>query len=299
MTLVVPNNPRLKERLEARGVDCVESAAAELMKIRPLRIGILNIMPKAQEYEVNLLEPLGRPILQIEPVWIRLKTHVYRSTPHSHLDSLYVTFEEAAEKGLDALIVTGAPVELMDYEQVWYWDELEKIVSWAQEHCVSTLGICWGGLALAGHLGIGKTIYPRKIFGVYKIRNLAPENPLVAGLDDVFDCPQSRFAGIDDAKLEAARDEGKLNLLAWSAATGYVIFETPDHKLVMHLGHPEYVKRRLVDETLRDRKKGRTDVSDPVGFDLERPRNTWRAHRNAFFSSWVKMVYRRALGIEA
>ena len=113
MTLVVPNNLRLKERLGSLGVDCVESAAAELMKIRPLRIGILNIMPKAQEYEVNLLEPLGRPILQIEPVWIRLKTHVYRSTPHSHLDNLYVSFEEAAEKGLDALIVNEEHAALL------------------------------------------------------------------------------------------------------------------------------------------------------------------------------------------
>ncbi len=299
MTLVVPDNHRIKARLESLGVDCVERSVAESMKIRPLRIGILNIMPKAQEYEVNLLEPLGRPILQIEPVWIRLKSHVYKSTPHSHLDNLYVSFDEAAEKGIDALIVTGAPVELMDFDEVHYWDELTRILAWSRERCVSTLGICWGGLALAGVLGLKKTIYPRKIFGVYRLKNLDPHSLMTAGLDDVFDSPQSRFAGIDDATLEEARDRGLLNLLAWSAETGYVIFETPDHRLVMHLGHPEYIKRRLVDETLRDRKKGRTDVSDPVNFDLERPRNTWRAHRNAFFSSWVKMVYRKALGIEA
>jgi len=133
--------------------------------------------------------------------------------------------------------------------------------------------------------------YDHKLFGVFPTRNLVADHPITGSLDDLFSCPQSRHAGLEDATMEAAAAEGKIRLLAHNEHTGYTMFETPDHRFVMHLGHPEYHKQRIVEETLRDRAKGRSDVPDPFGFDLENPRNTWRSHRNEFFTAWVKYVY--------
>ena len=299
MTLLIPDRFKGRAQLAALGIDSVEKSHAEQFDIRPMRIGILNLMPQAQEYETHLLEPLGRPILQVEPVWLRLRSHVYKSTPLAHLEKLYITHDEALQEApLDGLIVTGAPVEQLPFEDITYWSELEETLGYAREHYASTLGICWGGLALARLIGIEKIGFEKKLFGVFPAERLAPkEHPLVGGLDDLFDTPQSRHAGIADERLEQAARDGEVNLLAWGKESGYTIFETPDHRFVMNLGHPEYIKRRLVDEYLRDRATNRTDVEAPFGVDLERPHNTRRSQRNTFFEAWLKLIYRRALGI--
>jgi homoserine O-succinyltransferase len=300
MTVLVPDQFKGEAHFNAQGISTIARSREERLDIRPMRIGILNLMPSAQDYEVHLLAPLGRPILQVEPIWIRLASHAYKSTPHAHLDKLYVTYKEAKRAApLDGLIITGAPVELLPFEDVTYWSELEEIIGDAHQHSASILGICWGGLALARYIGLEKKIYPKKIFGVFPHKRLTSINhPLVGGFDDIFLSPQSRHAGISDALLEAAAQRGEINLLAWGKESGYTIFETVDHRLVMHLGHPEYIKRRLVDEYLRDRAAERIDVDAPHGIDLERPRNTWRSQRNSFFEGWLKLVYLRSLGIE-
>jgi homoserine O-succinyltransferase len=292
MTVILPDNYHAREALENRGVECITKEAALHQDIRALRIGILNIMPKAEAYEFNLLFPLGRSILQIIPVWIRLESHQYKSTSKDHLDELYITFREAiAENRLDGLIVTGAPVEEVEFKDVTYWDEITRILNYARRNIPSTLGICWGGLAIAKHLGVEKTRYPKKMFGVYKTKNLIEGHPITGDLDDEFWCPQSRFAGIPDEILEKEESAGKFNLLAHAPETGYTIFETPDHKFVMHLGHPEYNSSRITAEAKRDKEKGREDVDVPVNFDIEKPLNLWRSHRNEFFSAWIKYVY--------
>jgi homoserine O-succinyltransferase/O-acetyltransferase len=292
MTVILPDDYHARSALEQRGVQCMTKDAALHQDIRALRIGILNIMPKADSYEFNLLFPLGRSILQINPIWIRLESHEYKSTDKEHLDALYVTFKQAiAEKHLDGLIVTGAPVEEVDFKDVKYWDEITRILNYAQKNIPSTLGICWGGLALAKHIGIDKINYSKKLFGIYNTVNLYEKHPITGDLDDRFWCPQSRFAGISDEVLESERDKGNVNLLAHSNETGYTIFETPDHKFVMHLGHPEYNRGRILDEAKRDKLKGRKDVEAPVNFDLDHPINLWRSHRNEFFSAWIKYVY--------
>ena len=159
MTIIMPDDYHARNALMSRGVECLTREAALHQDIRALRIGILNIMPNADTYEFNLLFPLGRSILQIIPVWIRLATHNYNSTDKEHLDKLYVTFEQAvADQVLDGLILTGAPVEEIAFEQVTYWDELTDIMNYARSHIASTMGICWGGLALAKHVGIEKAM---------------------------------------------------------------------------------------------------------------------------------------------
>ena len=292
MTVILPDDYHARSALEKRGVQCMTKDAALHQDIRALRIGILNIMPKADTYEFNLLFPLGRSILQINPIWIRLESHEYKSTDKDHLDDLYIPFRDAiAEKHLDGLIVTGAPVEEVDFKDVVYWDEITRILNYAQKNIPSTLGICWGGLALAKHIGIDKVKYSKKLFGVFETSNLIKGHPITGDLDDRFWCPQSRFAGIPDEILEAEKEKRTVNLLAHSKDTGYTIFETPDHKFVMHLGHPEYNRGRIIDEANRDKLKGREDVDEPVNFDLTKPLNLWRSHRNEFFTAWIKYVY--------
>lgn len=292
MTIILPNDYHARTALIERGIYCVTEETAQRQDIRPLRIGILNIMPQAETYEFKVLHPLGRTLIQIEPVWIRLKDHVYRSSDKDHLLDLYVTFEEAvAERPLDGLILTGAPIEGMDFEDVTYWDEIVEIMDYARKNVVSTLGICWGGFALAKILGIDKQAYREKLFGVFETRSISQEHRLTGDMDDLFWCPQSRHSFIPDRELEHARDMGAVNLLAHSHDAGYVIFESTDHRFLIHLGHPEYEADRLVEEYLRDREKGVLNIDRPKNLSINHPVNRWRGHCFELFSQWTKFIY--------
>lgn len=292
MTIVLPKDYHATAALEQSHILCISSEEALKEDIRALRIGILNIMPKANTYEYSLLHPLGRSIMQIEPVWIKLKTHTYTSTDPGHLEKLYVSFEEAVDKQhLDGLIVTGAPVEELPFEQVSYWNEIQRIFKYAQKNITSTLGICWGGLAVAKYLGIEKTLFPKKIFGVFESTNLDRNHPITGEMDDRFWCAQSRHAGITDEVLEQEQQKGVVHLLSHSREAGYTIFESPDQRFLIHLGHPEYEPGRLIEEYLRDKNAGRLDVNPPANLDIEHPANTWRSHRTEFFSQWIKFIH--------
>jgi len=292
VTIRLTPNHRLQPLFDQHHVSWLGEEAAEHQDIRPLRIGILNIMPHAEDYEFNLLAPMGRSILQIIPIWIRLQDHEYKSSDQKHLDKHYIPFDWAQSvASLDGLIVTGAPVEELPWESITYWEELRRIIDVAKVSGTRLLGICWGGLALAKYIGLEKTLYPQKVFGVYPTRSLVPDHPVTGGLDDVFWCPQSRHSGIDDAVLEAAEKDGRVRLLAHAEKGGYTIFETPDHQFIMHLGHQEYNSGRLLDEARRDKIKARPDVGPLENLDEKKPVNNWRANRNEFFNSWIKHVY--------
>jgi homoserine O-succinyltransferase len=292
MTIVLPKDYHAKQELQKRRVLVIDQDNALKEDIRALRIGVLNIMPQAERYELSLLAPLGRSVLQIEPIWIRLETHKYTSTDQSHLDKLYVTFEEAvSHQKLDGLIVTGAPVEEIPFEQVTYWEEILRILRYAHRNAASTLGLCWGALAIAKFLGMEKEIFPKKLFGVFETVNLDRSHRVTGDMDDVFWCPQSRHSGIPDAVLEEQRDKGKIRLLAYSKDAGYVIFESADQRFLMHLGHLEYEPSRLVEEYKRDLAAGKKNVEAPKNVNLEAPVNVWRAHGNEFFSQWIKFVH--------
>lgn len=292
MTVVLPKDYHAKDALEERKILCITHEEALREDIRALRVGILNIMPQADTYEFNLLHPLGISVLQIEPVFIRLRSHRYTSTDQTHLDNLYVPFKKAVEKfSLDGLIITGAPVEEIPFERISYWDEIQRILRYAQNNIASTLGICWGALAMAKFMGMDTVVYEKKLFGVFELGNLAKNHRIVGALDDRFWCPQSRHSGLADAVLEAERDRGAVNLLAYCEAGGYTIFESADHRFIMHLGHPEYNSRRILDEYDRDMKLGRTDVERPVNVDIHKPSNLWRGQRNLFFAQWIKYIH--------
>ncbi len=292
MTIVIPDDYHAKEALENRRIRCIPAARAAKQDIRALRIGILNIMPEAESYEFNLLFPLGRSVLQITPIWIRLKSHSYSSSNQDHLDRHYVSFEDAVkDRHLDGLLISGAPVEKMLFEDVTYWNELTEIMNYARKNIASTLGICWGGLALAYHVGVPKINYDQKLFGVFETVNLDPRNPITGEMDDLYWCPNSRHAGVDEEALLDFEQRGEIAILGKSDEAGSIIFETPDHRFVMHLGHFEYDANRLVEEYNRDMKLGRGDVEPPRHVNLQNPINQWRAQNTEFFTQWIKYVY--------
>jgi len=292
MTIVVPDNYHAREALQNRRIRCISDAVAQKQDIRALRIGILNIMPEAESYEFNLLFPLGRSVLQITPIWIRLDSHSYTSSDQGHLDRNYVSFEEAVkDRHLDGLLISGAPVEKIPFEDVTYWKELNDIMDYARTHIASTLGICWGGLALAKHIGIPKVNYKQKLFGIFNTKNLDTSHLITGEMDDYYWCPNSRFAGVDEEVIAEKVIDGEVNLLASAEDAGSIIFETTDHRFLMHLGHFEYDANRLVDEYKRDLILGHDDVAPPQNVDLENPVNLWRAQNTEFFTQWIKYVY--------
>jgi len=290
MTLIVRPDYHAVPILERNGIRWIPPSQAKRQDIRPLRIGILNIMPLGEKYEFNILHPLGLSVLQLEPIWIRLESHNYKSWEPKHVDDIYVTYEEAMrDQPLDGLILTGAPVETIDFEEVYYWEEIKTILSDARKNIPSTLGLCWAGFVMAYLEGVKKLNYDHKLFGVFELKNLAPDHPIMGELDDVFFCPQSRHAGMPDEAMEEASESGRLKLLAYGPEAGYSIFSTTDDRFIAHTGHPEYNATRLAEEAKRDH--GNPEVPAPVNFDFNNPLNRWRSHRNIFFAQWVSYCY--------
>jgi len=290
MTLIVRPDYHAVPILERNGIRWIPPSQAKRQDIRPLRIGILNIMPLGEKYEFNILHPLGLSVLQLEPIWIRLESHNYKSWEPKHVDDIYVTYEEAMrDQPLDGLILTGAPVETIDYEDVHYWEEIKTILSDARKNIPSTLGLCWAGFVMAYLEGVKKLNYDHKLFGVFELKNLAPDHPIMGELDDVFFCPQSRHAGMPDEAMEEASESGRLKLLAYGPEAGYSIFSTTDDRFIAHTGHPEYNATRLAEEAIRDH--GNPEVPAPENFDFNNPLNRWRSHRNIFFAQWVSYCY--------
>ena len=292
MALILPRSYHKISSVERNHISWIEPELAERQDIRPLRIGILNIMPLGKQYEFNLLHPLGLSPLQIEPIWIRLKSHSYKTWDIEHLKNLYVNWEEAMSPNpLDGLIITGAPVEHLPFEEVNYWKELVNLIEESKLKCASTLGLCWAGFAMAYLAGVEKKSFDKKLFGIYPMKSLVPSHSLMGTQDDEFLCPQSRHAGLPDIEMEKAEKRGKLRLLAYGEKVGYTIFETPDQRQLMHLGHPEYNVDRLRSEMKRDKQRG--DVPPPENFDLSNSNTSWRSHRNLLFQQWLWFCYQR------
>lgn len=255
---------------------------------RALRIGVVNIMPRAEVYEPLLLSRLASSDRLVEPIFIRLERHAYKSSDAAHLARFYVRYEDAGR--LDGLILTGAPVEELPFDRVHYWHELGAILLHAQSSTRSCLGLCWGGLAIGALLGIPKRSFSQKLFGVFEERVLA-EDAIVAGRSGaVVRFAHSRHSGADERVLASAAREGVVRCLVQSRETGTSVFASPDHRFVAHLGHPEYEVERILFEWRRDRDAGRADVPDPVGVDVHHPVTSWRGDGESFFQRWLDLV---------
>lgn len=289
MPLVVPeNNPNTPLWREHR-IACIVDPSGLEGRPEPLRIGLFNIMPEAEKYEFSIIRPLGLSEIPVAPVWIRSSTHDYRSSDKEHLKKWYRPLEEAVGEGpLDGLIITGAPVETIRFESVTYWEELKSIFEYSRANIISTMGICWGGLAIAKIFGVEKVTYAKKLFGVYRSINLNPSHPVTGGFAGTFYCPHSRYAGLNEDDARAAALAGRINLLAFSEEAGYFIFESSDRRFIGHTGHPEYTMERILFEHSRDLNKGLE--SFPANFDLNNPRDNWSEGGDAFFIRWIEYI---------
>jgi len=295
MPLIIPNNYHITASLRDRGITCIEKQSIKAHDKHTLRIGIFNVMPEAEKYEFSIMRPLGLSAIPVIPVWIRAANHNYKSSNKDHIKKWYLTFKEATKnEPLDGLIITGAPVETIPFKAVSYWEELTEIFNYARTNIASTLGICWGGLALAKMFGVEKINYAKKLFGVYASRNLNRHHRITGGFNDIFYCPQSRYAGFNENDLNIAADSGKINLLAHSEETGHFIFESSDERFIGHLGHHEYDAERIIFEHFRDLQKGLENA--PVNFDVNNPVNVWRENGNEFFSRWIQNIYTKRYG---
>ena len=289
MPIKVEKSLPAKKILEEENIFCMDEDRAVTQDIRPLEILILNLMPLKEETEVQLLRILSNTPLQVDPTFLTTKSYVGKNTAKSHLDKFYLYFEDVKKRKYDGMIITGAPVELMDFEEVDYWEELTKIMDWSKTHVTSTLHICWGAQAgLYHHFGIQKEILKEKVFGIFKHQVYKRKTLLLRGFDDVFLAPHSRHTAIDE---EALRKEESLVILADSEEVGTLLAMTRDGKQIFIMGHLEYDRLTLDKEYKRDLAKG-DKIKLPYNYYEDddtsiRPNLTWRATANAFYTNWL------------
>ena len=289
MPIKIPGQLPAKEILEQENIFVMDEQRATSQNIRPLNILILNLMPEKEKTEVQLLRFLGNTPLQVNISFLRLSTHNSKNTSKLHLDQFYKPFSEVKHKRYDGLIITGAPVEKLPFEEVNYWEELKDIMDWSKDNVTSTLHICWGAqAALYHHYGIHKYELPQKCFGVYKHEVLLPNENLVRGFDDFFLAPHSRYTDIDYAKI---KNHPELKILAESDQAGVLIASSKDGKNIMITGHFEYDATTLADEYHRDHERGIFTQLPENYFPQDNPDNTplhrWKSHCSLIFSNWL------------
>ena len=250
MPLIIPRELPAFAELSKENVFVMHRERARNQDIRPLRILILNLMPTKIVTETQLARLLANSPLQVQLTFLQTATHSTTHTPPEHMKAFYKTFDEVRDQRFDGLIITGAPVEDMDYEEVDYWDELCTIMEYSKENVFSTIHLCWGALAgLYYHFGVRKVHLPEKMFGVFPHRLTRPSNPLVRGFDEVFYAPHSRWAGLNRADIDACP---ALRVLAESEVAGPMLLSTESGRQIFVIGHPEYDKYTLDAEYRRD-----------------------------------------------
>lgn len=278
-----------KEILERENVFVMEEGRASHQDIRPIRIAIVNLMPLKEETELQILRSMSNTPLQVEVSFIALSSHESTHTSLSHLNQFYQSFEETRKEFFDGVIITGAPVEQMEYEEVDYWEEISEIMEWTKTHATSTLHLCWGAQAgLYYHYGIPKRKLDKKMFGVYPHNLLKRKVPLVRGFDDVFYAPHSRHTEV--AKEDILK-HSELIILAESEEAGVFLVIDRDGKQIFVMGHPEYDRVTLHNEYMRDKNKG-LPIEKPVNYypdddETKQPLLQWRSHGNILYSNWL------------
>ena len=289
MPIKVQDNLPAKRILEEENIFMMDENRAMTQDIRPLKIAILNLMPLKEATEVQLLRCLSNTPLQVDVTFLTTASYIGKNTPTSHLDKFYLTFEDVKKQKFDGLIITGAPVEQIEYEEVQYWEELTQIMDWSKTNVTSTLHICWGAQAgLYYHFGIPKHLLKEKKFGIYEHRVYHRKCPLVRGFDDVFLAPHSRNT---EVKTEDIEKEERLTVLAKSEEAGVFLAIAEEGKQIFVLGHPEYDRVTLDTEYKRDLDKG-LEIAMPENYYVNgdssaRPLLRWRAHSNALYTNWV------------
>lgn len=289
MPIKVPNGLPAVKTLKDENIFVMTHKRASKQDIRPLKILLLNLMPKKIETETQFARLLGNTPLQVEMEMMYTTSHKSKNTSEEHLLAFYKTFDEIKDNKYDGMIITGAPVENMEFEEVEYWDELCKIMEWSKSHVTSTFHICWGAQAgLYYHYGIQKHPLPKKCFGVYPHKVDYKRSILFRGFDDTFMAPQSRHTTVYAEEIKKVKG---LKILASSKETGVYAVSTSKGKQIFVTGHSEYDKDTLKNEYLRDKEKG-LEIDIPKNYfpnddPSKEPIVSWRAHANLLFSNWL------------
>lgn len=295
MPIKTPDNLPANEILKKENIFLMEESRAYHQDIRPLKIAILNLMPTKQATEVQLLRLIGNTALQVEVDLLNMESHQSKNTSMEHLFAFYKTFAYVKNTKYDGMIITGAPVELMLFEEVNYWDELKEIMAWTTKNVTSTFHICWGAqAALYFHYGINKYKLPKKLFGVFPHFKKEGNINLLRGFDDVFFAPHSRFTEVREIDVERAG----LDVLSTSDISGLYIAASKDGHQIYVTGHSEYDPYTLKEEYERDIAKGQ-HIDLPYNYFVNddpsaMPVVQWRSHGNLLFSNWLNYyVYQK------
>ncbi|MCD8020208.1 MAG: homoserine O-succinyltransferase [Clostridiales bacterium] len=290
MPIRIDANLPAKKILEDENIFVMDYERSMRQDIRPLRILIMNLMPTKEETELQLLRSLANTPLQVDVTFLTMASHTSKNTPISHLESFYTTFASVREDYYDGLIITGAPVETYDYEDVDYWPELVDVMEWSKTHVTSTFHICWAAQAgLYYHYGVRKFELKEKIFGIFKHRTIHRKIPLVRGFDDIFNAPHSRHTGICREDVE---NNPELNIVADSEEAGPFIIMAKEGRQIFVTGHPEYDVVTLDGEYKRDLAKGMDNVPFPCRYyedddPAKGPVKSWRCHANTLYTNWL------------
>ncbi|MDP3342667.1 homoserine O-succinyltransferase [Frigidibacter sp.] len=295
MPITLPETLPAFDILSAEGVMVMSPGRAAMQDIRPLRIGLLNLMPKKIQTENQFARLIGATPLQIDLSLIRMTDHETRNTAAEHMEEFYRPFAEVEASGdkFDGLIITGAPIEHLDFEDVTYWEELARVFAWTQTHVHSTFGVCWGGMAMIWHFhGVQKHILPAKAFGCFRHQNLAPASPLLRGFSDDFVIPVSRWTEMRQAEIDAA--PGLVTLLG-SDEVGPCLVQDEAHRALYIFNHFEYDTGTLKEEYDRDTAAGKP-INVPMNYypgnDPARPPlNRWRSHAHLLYGNWINEIY--------
>lgn len=300
MPIKVQSGLPAREKLERENVFTMDENRAMHQDIRPIEVGILNLMPLKEDTELQILRELSNTPLQVDVTFVVVGSHESRNTSSSHLNKFYNTFDEIKEQKFDGFIITGAPVEQMEYEDVDYWEEFEQICEWTKTNVTSTMHLCWGAQAgLYHHYKIPKHKLDKKMFGIFEHKVSNRKIPLVRGFDDYFLAPHSRHT---EVRREDIDKVPALTVLAESPEAGVFLLMDTTGKKIFVMGHPEYDRVTLHTEYMRDKEKG-LDIQLPKNYyvdddDTIRPNLQWRAHANALYSNWLNYYVYQATPYE-
>ncbi len=292
MPIVIPKSLPAHDILSEENIFVMSHARASEQDIRPIEIAIVNLMPTKVDTETQLMRLLGNSPLQVNVTLVNTDSYVSKNTPPEHMRKFYKTFAEIRNRHFDGMIITGAPVETLPFEDVAYWRELQGIMDYADKYITSTLFICWGAQAALYHYyGIDKTVLPKKLFGVYRVRALDGNEPLLRGMNDIMHIPMSRHTTVDEDAVYAHDD---LKVLAAGDECGISIIKSKDNKKFFFTGHSEYDRYTLRKEYLRDLDKG-LEIAPPLHYfidgDTDRVNMKWRSTATLLFSNWLNYVY--------
>ena len=300
MPIKVQSDLPARTILENENIFVMDEYRAQHQDMRPLAICILNLMPVKQDTELQLLRSLSNTPLQVDVTFMKMNSHVSLNTSMTHLNKFYNTFDELRGKQYDGLIITGAPVEQIPFEEVDYWPELCEIMEWSKTHVTSTFHICWGAQAgLYYHFGLNKVLLPQKLFGVFSHKVSNRRVPLVRGFDDYFYIPHSRHTAVSAEEIHACKE---LMVMAESEEAGVLLAMAGDGRQIFVMGHPEYDRYTLHNEYMRDKEKV-LPIQVPKNYYPDddctrRPNLLWRSHCNNLYTNWLNYYVYQATPYE-